>query len=103
MTEQTRAALLVVALGGAVLLLFSHGAGKARPRKGTKRSKARTGKPTVKSKRFDGKGYSFAGSHQYKADATKAAESLRKQGKSARVTPFRWSANSKPQWGVFVR
>ena len=103
MNEKTRAALLVLALAGAAVFLFSHGASKARPAKGRKRSKPRAAKPTAKSKRFDGKGYSFAGSHHYKADAQKAADSLRKQGKSARVTRFRWTANSKPQWGVFVR
>jgi len=108
-SEQTRAALMVLALGAGVVALASFGSKSAKSG-GHRRTKAkklttrkRSGKATSKTKRFDGKGYTFSGSHQYKAEATKAAEQLRKDGRSVRVTPFRWTATSKPQWGVFVR
>jgi len=105
--EASRAGLMVLALGaGAVALLSLAGSKTAtggHARRRSTKTRKHTTKPTAKTKRFDGKGYSFAGSHHYKADATKAAESLRKNGKSARVAPFRFSSNSKPQWGVFVQ
>jgi len=106
-SEGTRAGLTVLALAAGVVALISLAGSKThsgghRTRSPRKKRKS-TRKPTAKTKRFDGRGYTFSGSHHYKADATKAANALRKQGKSARVSSFRFSANSKPQWGVFVR
>lgn len=101
--ERSRAGFTLLGVSLIIFALISF-AGKRKktssPRKAKKKS---AGRKPKKTRTFDGKGYRFVASHQSKAAATKAAARLRKEGQTARVSPFRWSAGSRSLWGVFVR